>query len=82
MDGLVLLQDVVADASHDNAPGCGVGGVVAIYLEGHPAADRGGELGPRPGSEDDAPVVDDVVDREDVWLTVDGDGQSTDDGLT
>lgn len=82
MDRLVRLPDLTGDASDDDAPGCAVGALVAVHLEGRPLAERGEELGPCARPEDDAPVVDDVVDGEDVREPDDDDSQSTDDGLT
>src|SRR5207342_1238739 len=55
--------------------------VVAVHLEGDEPTHRGGELRALSRTEDDAAVINQVIDREDVGLVVDRYCKPTDDGL-
>ena len=80
VEQVVHLLDLDGVALDDDAPRFAVGLVVAVDLERHASAQHcGGQLGAFGGAEHDAAVVDDVVDREDVGVVGDRDGESSHD---
>jgi acyl-CoA hydrolase len=71
----VKRGDLVGPAVQDDTPCRPASFLQMVDLEAHRAPYDGGQLGPRVRAKHDPVAVDDVVDREDLGTTADGNGQ-------
>jgi hypothetical protein len=69
-------RDLLRLTLDDDTPGFSRSRVVPVYFESDlRARDRGGELRALAGAENDGSVIDEVVDRENIWTVGGGNGK-------
>lgn len=81
VNDVVQLPHLVCMPLHDNAPRA-AGVVQPVDLEGHSVTDGALQLGAIGRPEDDTPVVDNMVDREDLGSITQDHCEATDGGIS